>query len=302
MERRQLEFFLAIAEAGSFTKAAQGLHIAQPSLSYSMRTLEDELGMPLFKRHGRGVRLTSAGESLVGPARRTVRSFGHATSAVRAVADGGFGRLRIVSSTLWAVQPLVGLIADFRRLRPQVRFEVSDPATRAVVLEQVRIGQVDFGLVDGSSPDGASLSSQHLADQELVAILPPGPNQPLEVTAADLVRHGLIGTPRGTALRALLEEQLEAAGEATEVMVETAHVASVVPLVLAGAGVAVLPEGMGAEAAAKGARVARLHPPARASVSLIWRTGALVGVAADFLEEARHRYAHTPGLSPIVER
>ena len=289
MERRQLEFFLAIAEAGSFTRAAQVLHIAQPSLSYSMRTLEAELGSELFERHGRGVRLTAAGEALVGPARRAVRSFGLAASAVRGVADGDFGLLRIVSSTSWAVHPLVGLIGEFRRLRPQVRFEVTDPAARAVVLDQVRTGRVDFGLVDGPPPAGA-LASLELAEQRLLAVLPPGPGQVLATTVEELVLHGLIGTPRGTALRDLLDARLEAAGLASEVMVETAHAASVVPLVVSGAGAAVLPEGMAADAATTGARVARLEPPTPASLSLVWQRTGLEGVAADFLEHVRaHR-------------
>lgn len=289
MDRRQLEYFLAIAEAGSFTRAAQALHVAQPSLSHSMRTLEGELGSPLFERHGRGVRLTAAGEALVGPARRAVRSFGLAANAVRGVSEGDFGRLRIVSSTSWAVHPLVGLIGEFRRLRPQVRFEVTDPAARSVVLDQVRTGQVDFGLVDGTAP-GGTLASLELAEQQLLAVLPPGRGQELTTTIEELVGHGLIGTPRGTALRGLLDARLEAAGQATDVMVETAHAASVVPLVLSGAGSAVLPEGMAVDAATKGARVARLEPETRATVSLVWHAAGPAGPAADFLELVReHR-------------
>ncbi|MDT0184426.1 LysR family transcriptional regulator [Microbacterium sp. ARD31] len=290
MERRHLEFFLAIADAGSLTRAAQVLHVAQPSLSYSMRTLESELGAALFERHGRGVRLTAAGEALVGPARRAVRSFGLAASAVRGVTDGGFGLLRIVSSTTWAVHPLVGLIGQFRRMRPHVRFEVTDPAARTVVLDQVRTGQVDFGLVDGPPPAGA-LASLELAEQQLLAVLPPGSGQGLTATVEELLRHGLIGTPRGTALRGLLDQHLEAAGQATDVMVETAHAASVVPLVVSGAGAAVLPEGMTADAATKGARVARLEPEGRASVSLVWQGAGLDGVAGDFLELVREHRA-----------
>jgi DNA-binding transcriptional LysR family regulator len=111
-----------------------------------------------------------------------------------------------------------------------------------------------------------------LVRHELLAVLAPG----AEVTGApvrvvDLVPHGLIGTPSGTAMRTLLEEQLEAVGAPTDVAVETAHVASVVPLVLAGAGVAVLPRGMALEAARQGASIAPLDPPAHATVSLVWR-------------------------------
>ena len=66
MERRQLESFLAVAEAGSFTRASSRMSIAQPSLSYSIRAVERELGATLFERHGRGVRLTAAGGGIDG--------------------------------------------------------------------------------------------------------------------------------------------------------------------------------------------------------------------------------------------
>ncbi|MGH3631406.1 MAG: LysR family transcriptional regulator, partial [Sciscionella sp.] len=73
MERRQLEYFLAVVDHGGFTAAATELHVAQPSLSHSIKTLERELGAELFHRLPRGVRLTSAGEALVAHARRVLR-------------------------------------------------------------------------------------------------------------------------------------------------------------------------------------------------------------------------------------
>jgi DNA-binding transcriptional LysR family regulator len=271
VERRQLHYFLAIAEAGSLTRAASRLNVAQPSLSATVRGLESELGAALFERHGRGVRLTEAGHALVAPARRILRSFTLASGAVRAAVGEGYGRLTIVANTLWAVDPLVPLVGQFRRLHPAAQLVVNDPANRADVLDQVRSGDADVGLVDGPRPAG-QLSSRVLVRHELLAVLAPG----AEVTGApvrvvDLVPHGLIGTPSGTAMRTLLEEQLEAVGAPTDVAVETAHVASVVPLVLAGAGVAVLPRGMALEAARQGASIAPLDPPAHATVSLVWR-------------------------------
>ena len=287
VERRQLEFFLAIAEAGSFTRAASRLRVAQPSLSYAIRALEKELATPLFERLGRGVRLTPAGEALVAPARRTVQSFSLATGAVRGVSGAGFGRLAIVCSTLWAIEPLGRIIAEFRRLQPSVQFIVSDPPARSDVVERVRSGEADFGLLDGPAPGGA-IDSQWLADHELVAVLPPGTSHRLlTVGVADLVPMGLITTPPGTALRTLVDHHLEAAGEARTVAVETAHLASVIPLVLERAGVAILPEGLAAEAAAHGARVVRLTPPTHASVSLVWRRDRLSGPGEQFVVLAR---------------
>jgi LysR family carnitine catabolism transcriptional activator len=295
VDRRQLEFFLALADAGSFTRAAGRLHIAQPSLSYAIRALEEELGSPLFERHGRGVRLTPAGEALIAPARRSVRSFALAEGAVRAVSDAGYGRVTVVSSTLWAVDPLVEMIGEFRRLQPGVRFVVHDPATRSDLVEQVRSGGADFGLLQGQAPGGA-LDSHWLVDQELVAVLPPGStHRGLTVPLSDLVALGIIATPHGTALRALLDDQLEAAGLALDAAVETAHAASVIPLVLQRAGAAILPEGMAGEAASKGARLVRLDPPAHASISLVWRRGRLRGAAQHFLDLARDRVANDAG-------
>jgi LysR family transcriptional regulator, carnitine catabolism transcriptional activator len=299
VDRRQLEFFLALADAGSFTRAAGRLHIAQPSLSYAIRALEAELGAPLFERHGRGVRLTPAGEALIAPARRSVRSFALAESAVRAVTDAGFGRVTVVSSTLWAVDPLVAMIGEFRRLQPGVHFVVRDPATRSDLLEQVRSGDADFGLLPGPAPGGV-LDSHRLVDQELVAVLPPGTtHRALTVSVADLVALGIIATPAGTDLRALLDDQLEAAGLAPDAAVETAHAASVIPLVLHSAGAAVLPEGMAGEAAGQGARLVRLDPPARASISLLWRRDRLRGAARHFLDLARDRADELEGPGSV---
>jgi DNA-binding transcriptional LysR family regulator len=263
-----------------------------------VRALEGELDATLFERHGRGVRLTEAGEALIAPARRTVRSFSLAAGAVRAATDAGFGRLTIVANTLWAIEPMVRVIGELRRLQPALQFVVTDPTSRSDVLDQVRSGAVDFGLVDGTPPAGP-LASRWLVDHELVAVLPTDTHhRSLTVTVAELVPLGLIGTPPGTAMRTLLDDRLEAAGAAPEVAVETAHVASVIPLVLAGAGVAVLPEGMAAEAAAKGARVVRLDPPTRVSVSLVWRRGRLSQLGEHLLLVAGELYGEASQPQP----
>jgi DNA-binding transcriptional LysR family regulator len=283
MDRRQLEYFLAVAECGSFTRAAAALTIAQPSLSHSIGLLERELGSALFERLGRGVRLTAAGQALLLPARRTVRSFQVAATAVRSVTDVGFGRLTIISNTLWAIEPLVQIIGEYRQAHPAVQFSVGDPVRRSEVLDQVRSGDADFGLIDGTPPAGP-LESQWLLEHRLVAVLPPDalPGQSV-VGISGLVPLGLICTLRGTALRELLDTELQVAGEASEIAVETAHLASVIPLVLAGAGAALLPEGLAQDAGRRGARVLPLRRPTKAAVHLIWRARGLSSPGEQFL-------------------
>lgn len=294
MERRHLEYFLAVADSGSFTRAAARLTIAQPSLSHSIAALERELGQPLFERLGRGVRLTPAGEALLEPARRTLRAFLLAKGAVRSAAETWFGHLSIISGTLWAIEPLVRMIGEFRLVYPGVQFAVSDPLARTDVLDAVRSGEADFGLLDGTPPGGA-LASRWLVDHELVAVLPTrSPVSALSVGVGDLVPLGLISTPKGTPLRTLLAEQLELVGQPDEVAVETAHLASVVPLVLAGGGAAILPEGLASDAAAKGARVVRLTPATRVPVHIIWRDGRLSSLGEHFLSVGAELYGSRP--------
>lgn len=305
MDRRHLEYFVAVAESGSFTRAAAALSIAQPSLSHAIGWLERDLGSKLFERHGRGVRLTPSGEALLEPARRTLRSFRVARGAVRSVADGGYGHLRVITNTLWALDPLTLMIGQFRSLHRGLQVTVSDPTSRADVLNAIHVGSAELGLLDGPAP-GGRLSSRWIADQELVAVLPREAD-PVggTTTIEELLRWGLICTPPGTALRALLDEQLETAGQPAEFAVDTAHLATVVPLVLAGAGAALLPQGLAAEAAAKGARVLPLTPPTRTSVHMVWRTGGLSEPAEHFLaffapDEAPRMSANSPFDSRLV--
>lgn len=291
MDRRHLEYFVTVAELGSFTRAAQALSIAQPSLSNAIGWLERDLDTRLFDRHGRGVRLTPAGEALLEPARRSLRSFEVARGAVRAVSQAGFGRLSVITNTLWAVEPLARLIGEFRALHPGVQVTVADPVWHGDVLDTVRMGGAELGLVDGTPP-GGTLASRWLADLEMMAVCPPdatavptlGRDDEEPITIGALSEQGLVCTPDGTVLRGIVAEPLEAVGLSTDVAVETAHLAAVAPLVLAGAGAAVLPQAMADDAAAKGARVHPLDPPLHRSVHVIWRKRKASDLALRFVD------------------
>ena len=91
MDIRQLKFFLAVVDHNGFSRAAQHLMVAQPSLSQAIATFERELGMPLFHRIGRGVVLSEAGAALVGPARVVLRDLDEAKATMRALKDCAAG-------------------------------------------------------------------------------------------------------------------------------------------------------------------------------------------------------------------
>lgn len=146
MTLQQLVYFLAAVEHGSFSAAAESLHLAQPSLSEQIRRLEAELGSPLFARGGRGLELTEAGRLLRPHAERTLAAAQEAASSVREVAEltGGtasFGTFGNAPSYL-----LADLVQDFRTRHPNVKIRLTG-LNSSTVADQVRDGVLEAGLI-----------------------------------------------------------------------------------------------------------------------------------------------------------
>jgi DNA-binding transcriptional LysR family regulator len=287
MDRRQLEYFLAVASHGSFTSAASALRVAQPSLSYTIRALERELGTTLFHRLGRGIKLTPEGLALVASAQQVLRAFATARVSVQQVSGLQAGRLDIGALTMLAVDPLARLVGAFRCAYPGVDVRIEDPEHAAAVAEMVRVGECELGLTDFSVPS-VGLRALELRQQEVLAVLPPNAPVPTDqtLTIAEVAAMDLITTQPGTATRALLEQSLAGAGVPLRIAVETPHRAAIVPLVLAGAGVALLPRPMAEDAVRQGARAARIDPPIVRRVRLLWRPDPLSHAGQEFLRMA----------------
>ena len=146
MEISQITAFLAVAEELHFGRAAQRLHSAQPPLSRTIRQLEKQLGATLFDRNTRNVRLTSAGEALLGPAREILDACRLAEIAVAAAGRGQVGRVRIgfsgVSSHL-----LIGRWAKLvRHTHPGIEFVLNSSAFASEALNKLLDGTLDIGL------------------------------------------------------------------------------------------------------------------------------------------------------------
>ncbi|WP_113699284.1 LysR family transcriptional regulator [Nonomuraea lactucae] len=287
MERRQIEYFLAVAAHGSFTSAAHALNITQPSLSHAIGALERELGVELFNRLGRGVRLTSAGEALLEPARQIVSDFATARRSVQWVRGLRSGRLDIVALTTLAVDPLARMVGEFRGLYPGIDIRIADPEQAIEVADMVRSGQYEFGLADFSVP-APGLRTLELPEQEMLAVLPPDAQAPRRrrLTISEVASLDLVTTPQGTTTRMMTEQALAGAGVPLRIAVETTHRAAIVPLVLAGAGGALLPLPMADDAARQGARMFRIDPPVTRRVRLLWRSEPLSPAGRAFVEFA----------------
>lgn len=146
MDFRQLRYFVAVAEELHFTRAAQRLKVAQPTLSLQVRMLEKELGVTLLKRSKRRVELTRPGEIFLTEAKRLLAGAAEAVQAVQSAHNGRLGRLAVVCGPTSAYAGLLGVLELFRRRSPQVDLQVLEsPVVDAV--QAVEQGKADVGLV-----------------------------------------------------------------------------------------------------------------------------------------------------------
>lgn len=287
MDERRLRYFLAITESESVTRAAGRLHIAQPSLSQALRSLEQELGVELFDRTGGRMRLSDAGAALFGPAQRLLQAAEEARAAIAGVAELTTGSVHVATLSTLAATPIAGLVGRFRAAHPGVRISIIEPGSADGVASLVQSGACELGAAHLTQAS-AGLVVRELGLQELLLVLPPGTasNPGRALSRAELSRLQFIVSPQGTSTRTLLEQALGAIGVAPEISVETAARESVIPLVLAGAGAALLPDTQAEEAARRGAVVRSLAPAITRPIGLIHRDRPLPAAAAAFLELA----------------
>ena len=290
MDIRQLSCFLAVVDHGGFTRAAEHLFIAQPSLSQTIKGMESELGVPLFHRIGRGVVLSEAGQALVGPARIVLRDLEVARGVAAELRGARAGRLEMIAMPSPAMEPLATLVAGFTAEHPEVRIAVEAAFTPEQVVDAVRQGSAELGLLGTPEPfRNAAVSVQPLPRQDLVIVLARHSRDFDDASAVpltDLVDQPMIASQRGSLMRRVLDEAL-ADGIDLRIVVEAAHRTSILPLVMADVGHAILPSSWTPMARAMGLKVLPLDPQPPLHISLISRTADLTPLALAFLAHAR---------------
>ncbi|MCW2132036.1 LysR family transcriptional regulator [Arthrobacter sp. VKM Ac-2550] len=289
MDVRQLKYFLAVVDHQGFNRAAEHLLIAQPSLSQTIKTLEQEVGLPLFHRVGRRVVLSDAGKELVGPARIVVRDLEAAKSAVDALKGVRSGRLDLIAMPSPGIEPLTTMIATYTKKHPSITVNVEAAFTPDDVLASLRNGSSEIGLLGTDRPvRPAGVDVMQLERQPLMLIINPSADRfggADTIQREDLGGHRVIVSQRGSLMRWLVDDIL-ASGVDVEIVVEAAHRTSILPLVLAGVGHAVMPSSWSPLAQQSGLRVARIDPESELHVSVLSRQSDLTPAARAFLEVA----------------
>jgi DNA-binding transcriptional LysR family regulator len=287
MDSHRLRHFLAVVDHGGFTAAAHAVYVSQPALSQAVKELEVELGVALFIRSGRRVHLTSAGMALLEPARQVLRDLETGQAAVEAVAGLDAGNLTMASLPTLAADPLAPMVGAFRRHYPGVRIDLAAPEDASELFGLVTSGICELGVTEAHGLPEA-LQSHPLGRQSLVLILPPGAHHAEgdHVDLSALETMPFVVAPRGTSTFRLLEEGFAAVQLSPAVAVVTAQRDAIVPLVIAGAGAALVPESVARTAAALGAVTVRPEPPIERAITLIHRAGPRSPAAERFTEMA----------------
>lgn len=289
MDVRQLKYFLAVVDHEGFNRAAEHLLIAQPSLSQAIKSLERELEVPLFHRVGRRVVLSDAGKELKGPARLVVRNLEAARSAIDDLKDVRSGTLELIAMPSPGIEPLTSMIAVYADAHPSVTVQVAAAFTSDEVVASIRDGSAEIGILGSDKPfRTAGVSIMHLERQPLMLMINPRAGDfgaRGVVRREDLEGHRVIVSPQGSLMRWLVDD-IMAGGADVEIAVEVAHRTSVLPLVLAGVGHAVMPSSWASLAQQAGLRVARIEPVVELHVAVLSRPSGLTPAARAFLAVA----------------
>lgn len=232
MDLKQLDYFVHVAELGSFTRASSFLSVAQPALSRQIRALEVELHQSLFERNGRGVTLTEAGKRLLAHSRGILQQVDRARQDMEDERGTASGHLAIglppsVSRTLTAP-----LVAAFRERFPKATLTVVEGLS-TYALEWLQMGRVDCAVVYNVAPS-AAIDLVPVLDEALYLVSAREPGQDLigaPLPLADLARFELVMPSRPHSIRMVLETALVAEGHKPRVGIEIESVPAILDLV-----------------------------------------------------------------------
>lgn len=285
MQLHQLRYAIAIAREGSFTRAAEKLYLAQPSLSVQIRKMEQELGVRLFERRGRRAVPTIAGDSFLKQAERVLAEVDRLRDQMDEFKDLRRGRVALGVLPSVGTRLLPDILRSYHRRYPGVELMMTEQDLDASSEFQRRVHQGELDLAVVRMPTTLpGLRSQTLVREPIVALLPPGHRLTGQssVQLAELADEAFVALRSGGGLRTLMNEMCDRAGFVPKVSVETGQLSILWSMVTAGMGVAVVPR----LAAGQIGAVAPIKDDyAMRELGVVWRDGEPMSPsAAAFLE------------------
>ncbi len=247
MELRHLRYFVAVAEKLHFGRAAKRLSIAQPPLSQQIKALEEEIGVALFDRTRKQVKLTAAGEAFLGEARKTLMQAEHSIEAARRAGRGETGKLAVgfVSSAVYGRVPRI-----FRLMRtryPEVFLSLQDLSSEEQA-EAVAGGRIDIGLIRPPVSVTESIAMRTIWQEPLMAVLPSEHHlsRQKKIALQDLAQDPFVQLPRQVA-PGFYDQFIRIcarSGFSPKIVQEARNTPTIVSLVAGGLGVSILPSSL----------------------------------------------------------
>jgi|GEM_PF-300256 len=238
MDFRQIEYFLAVVENDGINGAAAAVGVAQPTVSQALRSLERELGVSLFHRIGRGMVLTAAGKSLIGPSRQILRDVNAVEEVLAAASDEVVGSLDLMVFPALATGEIVRFLAQYRQDNPRSSVRFGDLRSEESAATVLREGHCEFVVAHLPVENVGDLDVIELGHHEYWLAYPPGtpvPPGPVPLTALPDVP--MVFVPRGGgSVGDEIDQAMLSAGVRQPIAVLTTHREARLPMVLAGLG------------------------------------------------------------------
>jgi DNA-binding transcriptional LysR family regulator len=297
VQLRQLAYFVAVAETRHFTRAAEQVGVAQPTLSQQIRELEKGLGAPLFTRGAGNIELTAAGEEILPIARRMLAEADNAHRAIRELDDLRRGQVRLGATPSLCTGLIPNIVAEYHRKHPGVAIVITEGGSRG--LQQLLAdGALDLALlVDSRAENDPRIATEPLFVEELVVISAPDgppPTRRARLPIAALRGKQLVMFREGYDLREATLAACRAEGFEPTFAVEGGEMDAVLGFVAAGLGVAVVPSTVVGERF----RVTRLAEPALTrTVQVAQRSGVQLSRAAGEFKRSIDAYAQPSAQS-----
>ena len=250
MDLRHLRYFVAVAEEGHITRAAERLGIQQPPLSQQIKALEAELEVQLFRRKPRGVELTDAGRSLLTDAHRILGEVEGALAKAQRTARGEQGRIAVGFTASAPFHPFVTrVVRDFRAAHPLVALALEESGT-AELVNGLRAERLDVAFVRSAAPDGEGVAFYDLFEEPMFAAL-PATHRLAQAAGKGLALAALAGEPfvlyrraSGPGLHDAIVGACQAAGFTPRTEQEAPRITATLNLVAAGLGVTLVPQSL----------------------------------------------------------
>ncbi|RFU62455.1 LysR family transcriptional regulator [Peribacillus glennii] len=243
MDLRQIQYFIEVAEREHVTEAALALHVAQSAVSRQIFNLEADLGVNLFIRDGRNVRLTPIGKRFLAHMQQAVKVIENARREVEEYIDPGKGTIRIGFPSSLAAYTLPSAISAFREQYPLVKFMLKQSSYRHLIDGVVK-GEIDMALLGPVPQKETRVTGDILFTERIVALLPVG--HPLADKAclklSDLREDSFVLFPKGFILRDVIVTACEQVGFQPNVSFEGEDIDAIKGLISAGLGVTLIPE------------------------------------------------------------